>query len=270
MKRILIIILFSSILFSCGKETEWKTEKTIALGEVTPIGITFTPENGGRFWLADGDNNRLVSFDKEFKGMQIEGEYERPMHLSYNEGEILIPEYGSDRIVSWKDGKKTVVPLQDSLDAPGGVDARGKELAIADFYNHRILYSDGNDWIRIGKKGKKEGEFHYPTDVQITDNLIYVADAYNHRVQVFDKKGTWKKTIGTEEKMNAATGIYISDNEIFVTDFENSRLLIYDLNGGLKQILNNGYDNPTDALIVDGKLYVTNFKAKNIVVLNRE
>ena len=56
--------------------------------------------------------------------------------------------------------------------------------------------------------------------MQITEHSIWVADAYNNRVQVFDKSGNFGQVIGAEAKMNAATGIYVTDSELMVTDFE--------------------------------------------------
>jgi len=97
-----------------------------------------------------------------------------------------------------------------------------------------VYSSEGKD-LTFGKKGKTNGEFYYPTDIQFANDLIYVADAYNHRVQVFDKSAKFKQSIGEEDNMNAATGIYVTDQEIAVTDFENSRVLVYSLSGKLLQ-----------------------------------
>ena len=79
---------------------------------------------------------------------------------------------------------KSIVKLPDSLDAPAGVDRYKNEIALADFYHHRVLYFNGNEWITIGKKGNELGELNYPTDIQILKDKIVVADAYNNRIQI--------------------------------------------------------------------------------------
>jgi len=151
--------------------------------------------------------------------------------------------------------------LKDSLDAPAGISVFNKEMAIADFYNHRVLYSNnGEEYISIGSEGKHEGEFYYPTDVQITSNKIYVADAYNHRVQVFDKEGNYLQMIGVEQNMNASTGLFIAAEELFVTDFENDRILVFELDGNFKQELNDHIEKPTDMIVANGNLYVINYR----------
>lgn len=253
------------ILNACNSES-WKVIDTIDLGEVTPIGLTYFQNH---LWIADGDNNRVIQFDLKGNSIkEIEG-FERPMHLDNDENSLYIPEYGSDNIVQFKGDKKTVLTLTDSLDAPAGVSVFEDEIAIADFYNHRIVYFDGERWSSFGTEGKVKGEFHYPTDVQITNDKIYVADAYNNRVQVFDKKGNALSIIGETEKMNAATGIFVSTKQVFITDFENDRVLIYDLKGNLQQVIQEGLNKPTDLLMIDGTLYITNYKGKSIVTLKK-
>ena len=152
------------------------------------------------------------------------------------------------------------------LDAPAAVSVLGVEKAVADFYNNRILFNDGHVTISFGKEGKGEGEFYYPTDVQLTDSLIWVADAYNNRVQVFDKKGNFLKMIGHDQKMNAATGIFVSQDEVLVTDFENDRVLVFDYDGNLKQELNDSIEKPTDMIIFKEQLNVINYRSGQISI----
>lgn len=265
MQKIIILIVSTIVLSACNSKT-WKTIETIDLGEVTPIGLTYFQNN---LWIADGDNNQIVQFDLEGHLLKnIEG-FARPMHLDSDENSLYIPEYGSDNIVRLKEDEKTILTLTDSLDAPAGISIFEDEIAIADFYNHRIVYFNGKNWSSFGKEGKAKGEFHYPTDVQITDDRIYVADAYNNRIQVFDKSGKALQIIGEADKMNAATGIFVSTEQVFTTDFENDRVLIYNLKGSLQQIIQEELNKPTDVLMIDEILYIANYKGKSIVKLRK-
>lgn len=272
MKYLYIVLLGLLIVVSCKKKEEpvkeWVFARTIQLDGVNPIGIA---EVDGKLWLSDGDHNRLVQIDAKGKIEQTVDSLERPMHIDVSESILFVPQYGSDDIFNYN----PVDPLsqlpvfdypKDSLDAPAGIAVLGKEKAIADFYNNRILYTDGAVWISIGKEGKAEGEFYYPTDVQLTDSLIWVADAYNNRVQAFDKQGNFVKMMGQDQKMNAATGIFVSDEEVFVTDFENDRVLVFDHRGTLKQELRDGIDKPTDMVITNGILYVINYRKGEIKI----
>jgi len=262
--RTFFLTTFCVILFSaCQQEPKkWILKKSIDLGDIAPIGLTYFK---GSIWVSDGDNNKLIELNNDGSVKTSYEGFERPMHIDSDEDFIYIPEYGSDAIRQFNNEKQSTVNIKDSLNAPAGVALFKKEIAIADFYNHQVHYFNGDEWFSIGKKGKSMGQFHYPTDVQITVNRIYVADAYNHRIQVFDKNGTVLSVIGEADKMNATTGIYISKEQIFATDFENNRVLIYDMNGSLLQEIND-LDKPVDLLVVNDKLHIINYKGKTMLI----
>ena len=255
------------LLSSCSQTPQWTYERTIKLDDISPLGIV---QNANYMWVSDSDNNKLYMLDSSGKVMQTYDEFERPMHFSIEDEKIFVPEYGADKITVIDGTKRTAMPLNTDLDAPAAVHVKGADYLIADFYNHRIVYHSQGQDLTFGKKGKADGEFHYPTDIQFANDLIYVADAYNNRVQVFDKSAQFKQSIGEKDNMNAATGIYVTDQEIVVTDFENNRVLVYSLSGKLLQIIEEQLNKPTDAAIFSDKLYITNYKSNSISVYTRK
>ena len=267
MKNLIITAAAVFTLFSCKQEEKpksWQLSQTIITEGVNPIGIAHSAEG---IWLSDGDHNRVVLIDENGKVRKTIDSLDRPMHISSENSEVVIPQYGNDQIMRWKEDVVNIMAIEDSLDAPAGVWRRGTEIAIADFYNNRILYSEtGQDWISFGKEGKAEGEFYYPTDVQITEDRIWVADAYNNRIQAFDKTGKFLQQMGADQKMNAATGIYVSDMNVFVTDFENDRILVFDHQGVLQQEVSENIAKPTDLILINDKLHVINYRNGKINV----
>ncbi len=262
MKNIFTILTISLLLVACGKKEEtpkqWVLENTIEATGVNPIGIAFLED---ALWLSDGDNNRLVQIDDEGKITQSIDSLERPMHIAVKDGAFYVPEYGTDTITILNGMERAYLSLTDSLDAPAGISVFEEEIAIADFYNNRILFTkNGTEWISFGKEGNADGDFNYPTDVHITQDRIWVADAYNNRIQAFDKDGKFIKQMGKEQKMNAATGIFVSGDEVFITDFENDRILIFDMEGNLKQELSEGIEKPTDIIVHNDILYTINYR----------
>ena len=245
------------------KPKSWQLSSKMTIEGVNPIGMTTTSEG---IWLSDGDHNRLVLIDDKGSIVKTIDSLERPMHIASEEDVLFVPQYGNDEISIFTKEEKSQLSLIDSLDAPAGVSTYFKEKAIADFYNHRILYSkDGTDFISFGKEGKAHGDFYYPTDVHITEDKIWVADAYNNRIQAFDKKGTFLKAIGEDQKMNAATGIFVNPTEVFITDFENDRVLIFDHEGTLKQTLSNGVAKPTEIVQYQEHLLVSNYRTGELL-----
>ena len=260
-KYLLGLFLFLLVASCQNKTKEWTYQKTINLESTTPIGLTVIDNH---IWVAAGDNNQLVHLDDSGKVLFTEEGFERPMHIATDGKSIYVPEYGKDQITIFSGEERKILPLTDSLDAPAGIHYANEQFAIADFYNHRILFGNELGWISFGKEVKADGEFYYPTDVHIANNKIYVADAYNNIIQVFDTEGNHKMTIGEKDNMNAATGIYVSSSQVFITDFENDRVLVYDMEGVLAQEISEGLEKPTDILINDDVLYIANYKGRNL------
>lgn len=267
MKHLLFFIGITLFIACEPQKPAYDFIQNVSLGEIAPIGVS---EVSDGLWLADGDHNRLVKVERNGNVIESMEKLERPMHIDTKNDSVYIPEYGADRITILTNSGVDSLHLIDSLDAPAGISVLGDEIAIADFYNHRILYFNGLKWLNIGTEGKGEGEFYYPTDVQITSDKIYVADAYNHRAQVFDKKGKFLSTIGGEQGINAATGLLVKDEELFLTDFEHNRVLVFNISGELIQILEAGLSKPTDIIFSKNELIILNYKGKTMSFYHKE
>jgi len=74
---------------------------------------------------------------------------------------------------------------------------------VSDEFNHRIVVEEpfGKSWA-FGQKGQGAGELRFPrglalsAGVTATATRLYVADTWNHRVQVFDGRGALKFSFG--------------------------------------------------------------------------
>lgn len=250
-------------LFGCtDKQPSWIYEEQIPFENISPVGIA---SDGNNIWLSDPDNNRVVKTD--LKGMVLKKihDLQRPMHIAYSEGKLYVPEYLTDTISVFENEKKSVLSVSLKLNAPAGIAVKDNTIAIADFYNHRVILKEGEQEITIGKKGHNQGELYYPTDVEIYNEKIYVADAYNNRVQVFDFKGQYVQIIGWNDSIKVATGLTVDDEQIFVTDFYGSRVLVYDLDGNLKQILSKNLNKPADLHSKGKRMFIANYGAANTV-----
>jgi DNA-binding beta-propeller fold protein YncE len=245
---------------------KWKFSKEIKLDNISPIGIV---GQGDFLWLSDVDNNRIVKINDEGKIIEEHGSFQRPMHIAINDSKIYIPEYISDTVKILESGNISAYQLNEQPDAIGGVAVDGNTVALADFYNHRIILQKENNTIIIGKEGHNDGELYYPTDVDIKNDLIYVADAYNNRVQVFDLKGKYVRMIGWNENIKVATGLKVSDTQVIVADFDGNRILVYNLSGKLLQILTDKFNQPTDIEIEGNTMFVVNYKEKTITVFEK-
>ncbi len=68
------------------------------------------------------------------------------------------------------------------------VDSKNNRTYISDYLRHAVLvYDMKGRWLyEIGGKGARPGRFFYPSSVCVDNNgNLYVADTFNHRVQIF-------------------------------------------------------------------------------------
>ena len=262
-----VFLLF--LTSSCEKpKKQWRFERKIVLPEESrPLALA---KDGETLWFSDPDYFRLYKIDRDGKVLDSITGIQRPMNIHFDNGTLFIPEFLTDTIWQYRDDKRWPLKISKRPQAPAGVSIYGDTVLIADFYNHRIIVETPNKSFTIGRQGHKDGELYYPIDVKMKDKRIYVADAYNNRVQVFGFDGTHqKKTIGQNEKINVASGISLGEDRFAITDQENSRILIFDYQGKLLQILKESIFYPTDVHFEKGRLFIANFKENSISLYGR-
>lgn len=269
MKSKFLAAILTLLAFSAchDKQARWQFQKTIDLGETQPIGIV---KDNDHLRISDAGNNRIITLDKEGNITEEFTGFQRPMHLAYHNNKLYIPEFLTDTIKILNKGTISYLSLLKKPDAPAAIDVNKNQIAVADFYNHRIIFQQSNKAITISKKGHHEGELYYPTDVKIFNNLLYVADAYNNRVQVFDLKGQYVEMTGWNDSIKVASGIDVTKDYIAVTDQENNRALIYNHKGELLQTIHEQIDYPAEILIHGDELYVVNFQGKSVCYFLKE
>lgn len=274
MNKILYLLLIGlSILISC-KDSEkepadsviskqWEFVREIKIDNISPTGLQI---DGEYIWISDAKNNRVIKTDLDGSIVKEYQDIKRPMHLSLYNSTVYVPEYLTDKIKIIKGDEIEEYRLKEKPDAPAGVFVNDSLIAVVDFYNHRIILQGKDHITLIGNEGHKRGELYYPTDVALVNDKIYVADAYNNRVQVFDYKGNILKIIGEKDKINVATGIEVTNTNIFVTDFEGNRILIYDLDGKLIHIINEHLNKPTEISVSSNTMYVSNYGSGSVAM----
>ena len=265
-KTLFAAVMIMMSFFGCKEKVkEWQFEKIIETDGIKPLGIVV---HDGHMWLTDVDHNRLVKTDMNGKPVSSIDDLGRPMHIAMHDGKIYIPEFLNDKITILEGSNRYTMPVDIPLDAPAGIDVKNGTKAIVDFYSHRlVLLKNGKPFI-IGKKGHADGEFNYPTDVALFDDKIFVADAYNNRVQVFDYDGRVTQVIGWQEDIKVATGVAVGPDRVYITDFHGDRVLIYDFYGRLQKIFTGNLDKPTDIFLTADRMYVANYGGGFITVFH--
>lgn len=121
-----------------------------------------------------------------------------------------------------------------------------------------------------GKKGSGPGEFNDPTGIAVTDHEVFISDARNARIQVFDHDGNFKRQFGTRRKGPGQLGrpmnLTIAHNTLYVADYWNDHIAVFALDGTpTKTIGHSGsgpgeFDSPGGVAIApNGDLFVADF-----------
>jgi len=253
----------------------------------------------GFIFVTDVRNKRVQKFTADGDVVLAFGQklFEKPGGIGMGpDGTVWVTDYDLDRVFHFDANGKLIASWGEAGDKPGefaspvdvAVNSDGI-VYVVDQYHHRIqmFSADGHFIGTWGKQSKvnvvrsalnflisdgHEGEFYYPSRIAIgTDNRVYVSDAYNNRVQVFDTEGRFIRSIGGMGlwggRFRVASGIAVgADGSLFVADFYNNRIQHFDRAGGFigawggKGDKPGQFSGPTGVGVSgDGQTYVTDW-----------
>lgn len=173
----------------------------------------------------------------------------------------------------------STIGRKDELKNPTGlaVDPASRKIYVVDSFGHKVnvyALATGQLVSTIGKPGKGNGEFMFPTNVTVQKETgnIFIVDSQNFRVQVFDQDGKFLRTFGklgdSWGNFTRPKGIAIdSEANIYVVDaafnniqvFNDKNQLLLDLGGagmgpGQFQLATGIYIDDKDRIFVTDAL----------------
>ena len=127
------------------------------------------------------------------------------------DGELLLSVGTRDEGAPQRSGKPFNRPTKVAQDP------KSAELYISDGYGNARLHkytADGQHLFSWGDYGTDPGTFNFPHSV-CTDNAgkVYVADRENHRVQIFDDRGTY---LDQWNNLHRPCGLHIENDVVYI------------------------------------------------------
>ena len=135
----------------------------------------------------------------------------------------------------------------------------------------QIFDLNGNFLSKFGSSGNQKGEFSKPMQISASNDLLYIADSGNKRIQVVDSEGQFVKefSVPVSNESDLEISLDISENKIYIINNKNSDLFIYDLNGNLIKKITLEQDIGNSSIGVEnGSILVSNSNENKITIFD--
>jgi len=140
------------------------------------------------------------------------------------------------------------------------------ELYIATLDDY-VSYAQSTPFLRKwGSSGSGDGEFNEPRGITIHNNEVYVCDRSNHRIQIFDTVGTYKRQWAMETYYVNKIAIY--NNEAYVVYRSIAGVYVYDLNGNLQRSWGGTNSFLNGITVYNDEVYLSDTNAYSVKVFD--
>lgn len=255
-------------------------------------------DRAGFVFVTDVRNHRVQKFTADGRFVAAFGRsvLEKPGGIGVAPDDtVWVTDYDRDRILHFSNDGRLLAAWGEAGDAPGefaspvdvAVDGEGS-VFVVDQYHHRIQqFTPRGRLIRLwGHKGKvnvvrsalnfllpdgKGGALYYPSRIAVGGGRVYVSDAYNNRVQVFDGEGHFIRSFGGMGlwggRFRVVSGIAVAAaGTLWVADFYNNRIEQFDREGNFLRALGGKgkspgrFSGPTGVAVgSDGAIYIADW-----------
>ena len=269
------------------------SKKHVSVTMTTPsrYEVTYTPVSRGRHKLHVQVN------DKEINGSPFTVTvYPDPKQLGHpvrtvtglvapygiainNREEMIVREYGAHRLANLDTRGQKIRTFRSHGDSPhqmilpaGIATDDSGNIYVSSEHKLQKFTSTGELIKCVGRKGGKEGEFDGPCGLTLRDNLVYVCDRKNNRIQIFDLDLNFVRSIGSRGsgrgEFNRPLDVkFDTTRNMYVAEGGNGRVQVMDSSGRFIREFGRGkLSRPSGLLIADKYVYVSDFSGCCIVV----
>ena len=277
------------------KKTDDDLLKEFVVGKPLPEYIFKRPvdvaSGSGMLYVLDSETPLVHVFDfarrSYFKfGYRFEGELAKPVGITVDKkGRVYVADRGRNSIIIY-DGFglfQSLIDLNGITTQLAGIvtDPEGNIIYVVDRGGidseaHQIIVLKGNGELvkRIGSRGREAGQFNLPMDVALgSNNILYVLDTGNFRVQTFDGEGEPLSSWGSAGNGIGQFGMPRSitldrDNNVYVSDAQFGNVQVFNSDGELLMPIGrlSQQDLPGQYSLITG---VTFDKRDNLYVLDQ-
>jgi DNA-binding beta-propeller fold protein YncE len=233
-------------------------------------------DDHGNIYVSDTGNSRIQEFDPEGKFITFigtagsgPGELRQPNGIAVDpSGNIYVADAMNQKLIKYgADGKFVSEWKGPDSGFYGPRDlafGANKLLYIIDQGRTRVARFDpaSEQFIVWGTSGDGDGQINEATGITVGDNLVFVADAMNNRIQVFDLNGNFVRQwpVPVWEKYGAHYPDVVFDEvagRLYVTSGRTNEVLSFSSNGdqleNIKPTPGTALENPSTLCISQTK-----------------
>ena len=260
-----------------------------------PYGVA---ARGGRIYVSDTVNRSVMMLDprngkvKDI-GTENPGMLSKPLGLDIDgQGNLYVMDATKKWVMVYdRDGNYLrAIGGPDFFDRPSSVAVNpegtlafavdtGSSRGDSAFHRVQIFNAQTGEHISsIGKRGSGDGEFNLARDAAVgPDGLLYVVDAGNFRVQVFDQSGKFLRKFGSVGtrlgQMARPKGVGIDkDGNLYISDTSHGNFQIFNSKGQLLMFIGTRGKNERAKYLLpamisvdeDGRIYMVDQAYKKV------
>lgn len=206
-------------------------------------------------YVSESSTNRIIVFDSKGRHIKTIRGLADPLRITIStDGKIYVGNKGRGNVEVYDNNSLLLFKLgagDGEFDHPNGIalDKTGTAY-VADSGENKIKVYDpeGNGLFSFGSGGNKDGQLNFPISISIneeseeliiTDLPLLESESGTYmgaRIQIFDKKGVFKKGFGSyglgKELLTRPIGIALDQkNRIYISDSYQNVIKVFDHNG---------------------------------------
>lgn len=290
--RLQLVDILESQYFT--EETTWEAIKRSLLG-ADPASQMLQPscveiDTAGRVYVTDTGGGSVVVFDKVLEeirhiGASGRGKLIAPFDVEMIADKLFVSDSRLGTVQAYDSEGNLVLVLgnEGGVGRPTGIryDPLSNRLYVVDTGMHNIRVYDAETWeflFTIGQRGSGDGEFNFPTMIDVKNGKLYVVDSMNFRVQILDQDGGFINKFS--EAGDAPGYLYrpkgiaaTPEGYLFVVDSSFNNFQVFDEEGNVYMFVGEGgsapgyFSQPLGALYDDeGRLYIVDQRNHRVQV----
>ena len=243
-----------------AKEKKWDKLIASTFGEerkqmlIKPWGIASNGE--GKVYITDFTQASVVIFDTLNGSVSGIGGIDSPRGITIDKkGRLFVTSRQYKSIMAYNTKGSPLYSFgSDVIESPSGIAVNNilELIYVVDSKAHdvKVFNLKGEFLFSIGKRGRGQGEFNFPSDVDLTSKgEVVVVDAMNARIQIFSSEGSFIRAFGRRGdrpgEFNIIKGVAIdSEDHIYVTDAMAGNFKIFSMEGELLLVVGATYPRP--------------------------